>query len=44
MSKKKNGDIDKRITLDATHNQNIKHFRNLQKSLPEKKKKSKRIY
>ena len=31
MPKKKNGEKDRRINLDAKHNENIKHFRKLQK-------------
>lgn len=43
MSKKKNGERDKRITLDAKHNENIKHFRKIQKSLPDKKRKMNKL-
>lgn len=38
---KKKSPIDTRITLDAQHNEKIKYFKELQKTLPNKKKKLK---
>lgn len=43
IKNKKKSPIDNRITLDAQHNEKIKYFKDLQKTLPNKKKKLKNL-